>query len=50
MDKAYVTKAYVVRPWLLAMGITEAITMGVLMVGGLLRICRLIEYSTLKVF
>jgi hypothetical protein len=50
MDKPYVTKAYVVRPWLLAMGITEATIMGILFIGALLRICKIIEYSSLKMF
>jgi hypothetical protein len=50
MDKAYVTKAYVVRPWLLAMGITEATITGILLLGALMRICRAIDYNVLKKF
>lgn len=42
MDTPYVSTAYVVRPWLLAMGITEAVDMGILLLGALLRLCKLI--------
>lgn len=50
MDTPYVNKAYVLRPWLLAMAITEATNMSILLLGALLRICKLIEYSVLKKF
>lgn len=50
MDTPYVTRAYVVRPWLFAMGITEASIMFLLFFGALLRVCNFISYSCLKSF
>jgi hypothetical protein len=50
MDTPYVTKAYILRPWLLAMGITEAVITGILFIGALLRVCNIIHYECLKKF
>lgn len=50
MDTAYGSKAYVVRPWLLAMGITEASIILFLFFAVLMRVCTVITHKCLKAY
>lgn len=47
-DTPYGTRAYILRPWLLAMGICEAIFMSSIFLAALMRICGLISLASLK--
>lgn len=49
MDMPHQTTAYVLRPWLKAMGFTEASFMVILLMGGLLRICQIIAHDCLVI-
>jgi hypothetical protein len=50
MDTPYVTSAYVLRPWLLSMGITEAAIAAILFLAASMRVCQLISLDCLKRF
>jgi hypothetical protein len=49
MDMPHQTTAYVLRPWLKAMGFSIASFMAFLFMGALLRLCQIITYDCLVI-